>query len=227
LFTIIAACSAQQASIDIEVYKKSKKYAYTEHAYTIGKHSFKIVNVKSLAANADTSCISAIVLDKRKYVLFDIDVPTGAIGLFVPQSQPIQDGLIVLKSSPYEAKTFIILGNGKVMTLPGALDFVDSVGSCIYCVWDNDKTFRLTVFDYKNLRMVVKPTAIEQPIQWFSDGMSYGFTTAEKEYYSMDFMSRNIIKGEKPQGDIKEVPYLIDLDKVDRAKCCGPEVLKK
>jgi len=226
----VALCFAQQSTIDINQYTTSKKHKVTERVYTIGNHTFKVLNIKPLqpGPDADTACISAIVLDKRKYVLFDVDVAAGGVGLIVPPMQPVGDGLIILKASPYEGKTFLLLSNGKVVTLPGASVIVDSVGNCLYCVWDNNKTFRLTVFDYKNLRVVIKTTEIDEPKEWFTNGVAYGFTGSEpKTFYTIDFMMRNIVKSDKPDSDMKPVPYLVDIDKLDRSKCCGPDVMKK
>jgi hypothetical protein len=224
---LCAACFAQQSTIDIDLYKKSKKHSFTERTYTVGKHTYRVVNIKPLGAS-DTACIAALVLDKRKYVLFDVGVASGPVGMMVPAAQPIRDGLIILRASPFDGKLFLALAaSGKLVTLPGASVIVDTVGTCVYCIWDNDKTFRLTVFDYKNLRLVFKPTAIAEPKQWYTDGLAYGFSAADGSYYTVDFMSKNITKGEKPASGLTPVSYVADVEKVERAKCCTGEVLKK
>jgi hypothetical protein len=236
----VTACFAQHSTIDIDLYKKSKKHSFSEKSYTIGKHLFRVVNIKPLTSPrsassgvSDTACISALILDKRKYVLFDIDIsPASApLGMIVPDAQPIAGGLVVLKASPYEGKTFLILPDGKVVTLPGASVIVDTAGKSVYCVWDNDKNFKLTVFDYKGLRLVINTTEIAEPKQWYSGGMGYCFTPAgstdSKTWYVVDFMTKTIIKGEKPDGELRPVSYFGGLDKIDRARCCGAEVLKK
>jgi hypothetical protein len=225
----VTICFAQQSTIDIDLYKKSKKYVFSEKSYTIGKHGFRVVNIKPLM-KSDTSCISAIILDKRKYVLFDIDVPPSAapLGMIVPDGQPIPGGLVVLKASPYEGKTFLLLPGGKVVALPGASVIVDTAGKCAYCVWDNDKNFKLTVFDYKGLRLIINTTEIVEPKQWYNAGMGFCFTGGDsKTWYTVDFMTKTITKGEKPEGELKPVSYFGGLDKLDRARCCGAEVLKK
>ncbi len=226
VLVLIAACVAQQSSIDLETYKKSKKYSFTERTYTVGKHTYRVANIRPLGPS-DTNCISAVVLDKRKYVLFDIEVAAGPFGMIVPAVQPISGGLVILRASPYDGKLFLLLSSGKVVTLPGAMVIADTAGSCVYCVWENDKTFRLTVFDYKNLRLVFKTTEIAEPRQWFTDGFSYGFAAPDGAYYTVDFMSKTITKGEKPSAGLTPVSYIADLDKIDRTKCCGPEVMKK
>jgi hypothetical protein len=222
------ACLAQNSTIDIGVYKKSKAHSFNEKSYTIGKHVFRVVNIKPLS-KSDTACISAIVLDKRKFVLFDIGVPaTGPLGMIVPSAQPISGGLVVLKASPYEGKTFLLLADGKVVTLPGSSVIVDTVGQCVYCVWDNDKNFKLTVFDYKGLRLIINTTEIVEPKAWYGAGMGYCFmATDAKTYYTVDFMTKSISKGGKPEGELKPVSYFGGLDKIDRAACCGADVLKK
>jgi hypothetical protein len=227
----VAVCFAQHTTIDIDLYKKSGKYAFAEKSYTIGKHVFRIINMKRLSMTSgapDTACISAIILDKRKYVLFDIDAPSGPLGMIVPAVQPIADGLVILKASPYEGKTFLLLSDGKVVTLPGASVIIDTVGKCVYCVWDNDKSFKLTVFDYKNLRLIINTTEIVEPKRWYSAGMGYYFTGMDsKIWYMVDFMTKTITKGEKPEGEPKPVSYFGGIDKIDRKQCCGAEVLKK
>ena len=220
-------CFAQQATINIDKYKNSKKYSFAERSIVVGKHTFRLVNIKPLSAS-DTNCISAVVIDKRKYVLFDVDVTAGPFGLIVPSVQPISGGLIILKASPYDAKTFFLLQSGKVVTLPGASVIVDTTGKCAYCVWDNDKTFRLTVFDYKSLQLVIRTTDIPQPSQWFSTGMAYCFTTTtDKQYYTVDLMTKTITSSARVEATPAPVSYIADLSKIDRAKCCGAEALRK
>ena len=223
---LIAACFAQQSTIDIELYKKSKKHSFSERTYTVGKHTYRVVNIKPLGAS-DTACISALVLDKRKYVLFDVSVASGPFGIIVPAAQPLRDGLIVLRASPLDSKLFLLLANGKVVTVPGSSVIADTVGKCVYCVWDNDKTFRLTVFDYKNLRLVFNTVAIAEPKQWYTDGFSFGFSATNGAYYTVDFMQKAVTKGEKPASGLTPVSYVADLEKIDRAKCCTGEVMKK
>jgi len=235
----VALCFAQQSTIDIGLYKKSKAYSFSEKSYTVGKHVYQVINIKPLAkpgvasqdassGASDTACISAIVIDKRKYVLFDIDVPSGPLGMIVPAAQPIPGGLIVLKASPYEGKTFLLLPDGKVVALPGSSVIVDTVGRCVYCVWDNDRNFKLTVFDYKGLRLIINTTEISEPKQWYSAGMGYCFSGKDlKTFYTVDFMTKSITKGEKPDGELKPVSYFGGLDKLDRSTCCGAEVLRK
>ena len=244
----VCACFAQRSTIDIDVYKKSAKYSFAEKSYSIGKHNFRVVNIKPRSASAgasvgasrsasqdasfgapDTACISAIILDKRKYVLFDVDVPSGPLGMIVPVAQPISGSLVILKASPFEGKTFLLLSDGKVVTLPGASVIIDTVGKCVYCVWDNDKNFKLTVFDYKGLRLIINTTEIAEPKQWYNAGMGYSFVgTDSKTWYSVDFMTKTVAKGDlRPEGELKPVSYFGNIDKLDRAKCCGAEVLKK
>jgi hypothetical protein len=233
----VAICFAQQSTIDINLYKKSKKYLYAEKSYTVGKHAFKVVNIKPLvkpraasSGESDTACISAIILDKRKYVLFDVDILSASapLGMVVPARQPIAGGLIILKASPYEGKTFLLLSGGKVVTLPGASVIIDTIGKCVYCVWDNDRNFKLTVFDYKGLRLVINTTDIVEPKQWYSGVMAYCFVSADsKTWYSVDFMTKSITKSGKPTTDLNPVSYFGNLEKLDRSTCCGAEVLKK
>jgi hypothetical protein len=223
---LFAVCFGKQSTIDLDMYKKSKKHSFNERSYVVGKHTYRIVNIKPLGPS-DTNCIAAVVLDKRKYVLFDVDVTAGPFGMIVPAVQPIEGGLIILKASPYDSKVFLLLPGGKVVTLPGASVITDTIGKCVYCVWNNDNTFRLTVFDYKNLRLVIQTTEIAQPKQWYLDGMSYGFVAADGAYYTIDFMLKNITKGEKPASGLATVSYVADLGKIDRTKCCSAEVMKK
>ncbi len=223
---LAAACAAQQSSINIEAYKHSRTHTFTERSYTVGAHTYRIVNIRP-TGHSDTNCISALVLDKRKYVLFDVEVASGAFGLIVPAVQPIAGALVVLRASPYDGKLFLILSSGKVVTLPGANVLADTVGSCVYCVWDNDKTYRLTVFDYKNLTLRFTTTPIAPPSQWFTDGFSYGFTSTDGSYYTVDFLQKAITKIAKPAVGLTPVSYVADLGAIDRTQCCGPDVMTK
>jgi hypothetical protein len=220
-------CFAQKTTIDLSAYKTNKNFTWAETSYTIGKHTFGLVNIKP-RVKGDTACISAILIDKRKYVLFDIGVEAGAYGLFVPRNQPISEGLIVLKASPTEAKTFIFLSNGKLITLPGAHVIADTVGKYIYCVWENDKQYRLTVFNVKNMLLVVPTKVISQPDKWYAAGVSYYFSTqGEKGYYSIDLFTKSIVKTEQPEGTLSPVSYLMDFSKIDPTSCCGAKGLKR
>jgi hypothetical protein len=227
LLTIGASlCAAQKTTIDLAAYK-NKGYAMAQTAYTIGAHVFTLVNIKPLH-KTDTACISAIVIDKRKYVLFDVGIEGAATGLIVPRRQPIPDGLVVLKASPVEGKTFVFLSNGKLVTLPGALALADTAGKNIYCVWDNETHYRLTVFDYKNVRVIVPATDIARPRQWYSTGLSFCFSVEkEKGYYIVDMITKSISKTESVDAPLTPVSYLVDFGKFDNTKCCTGQVLKK
>lgn len=107
IFVLCTMCLAQQSTIDIEQYKKSKKHSFSERSFTVGKHTYRVVNIKPLGAS-DTACISAVVLDKRKYVLFDVNVTSGPFGMIVPSRQPVPGGLIILKASPLEDRKSVV-----------------------------------------------------------------------------------------------------------------------
>jgi hypothetical protein len=223
----IAAVFAENATINLDVYKNNKLFTLAQTPLKAGSHVFTLMNIKPLV-KSDTTCISAIIIDKRKYVLYDIGAEGAACGLFTLKQQPLREGVIVLKASPTDGKTFIFLSNGKLVSLPGADAFVDTVGKNIYCVWDNDKHFRLTVFDYKNMRVTVPTTDIAQPAAWFSGGMSYYFTVAdEKGYYAVDMIAKSVVKSNEAEGALTPVSYLMDFGKVSAAACCGMQALKK
>ena len=230
LLTLIACVSlsmAQSKTIDLEKYKNNKNYKVAETPYTIGKHTFLLVNIKPVI-KSDTACISAIVIDKRKYVLFDIGVEGAATGLIVPAVQPVHDGLVVIKASAQEGKTFVFLSNGKLVTLPGSLVIPDTTGGNLYLVWENDPQYRLTVFDYKNIRVRVPTTVIAKPVKWYSSGLSFYFTAdKEKGYYTIEMFTKSITGTEKPDGTLTPVSYLVDFGKIDASKCCGGNFLKK
>ncbi len=224
---IISLCFAEKPTIDLNVYKSNKRFSTSEASYTIGTHTFTLVNIRPLG-KSDTACISAICIDKRKYVLYDIGVEGGPFGLFVPRQQPLPEGMIVLKASPIDAKTFIFLTNGKLVTLPGVQTFVDTAGKHVYCIWDNDKQYRLTVFDYRSMRLVIPTTVIAQPIQWHVSNMTYYFTAPqEKGYYSVDVFTKSVTKVDQADGTLSPISYLMDFSKIDAANCCNAKALKK
>lgn len=227
MFVLVFMSFAQKSTIDLNKFKNNKNYTFAEVPLKVGAHTFTLINIKPLI-KSDTACISAIVIDKRKYVLYDIG-PAGAVyGLFVCKQQPIGDGLIVLKASPNDGKTFIFLSNGKLVALPGANSFVDTLGKHVYCVWENDKQYRLTVFDYKNMRIVIPTTLISQPIAWYNNGISFCFTASnEKGYSTVDMFTKSIVKGGDAEGTLAPVAYLMDFSKVDASKCCGAQALKR
>jgi hypothetical protein len=227
LFLCASLSFAEKATIDLNVYKNNKNFSWAETSYTIGKHTFGLVNIKP-RVKGDTACISAIILDKRKFVLFDISVEAGAYGLFVPRRQPVEGGLIAIKASPMDAKTFLFLSNGKLVTLPGSQVVFDTAGKYVYCVWENEKQYRLTVFNVKNMLLVFPTKVIAQPQQWYASGVSFYFTSpGEKGYYSVDMFAKSVEKVEKPEGTLSPVSPLMDFAKVDPATCCGAKALGK
>jgi hypothetical protein len=223
----VSLCFAQKTTIDLAAYKTNKNFTWAETSYAIGKHTFGLVNIKP-RVKGDTACISAILIDKRKYVLFDIGTEAGAYGLFVPRYLPISEGLVVLKASPTEAKTFIFLSNGKLITLPGAQVIADTVGKYIYCVWENDKQYRLTVFNVKNMILVMPTKIISQPDKWYASGVSYYFSSPqEKGYYSIDLFTKSVVKTEQPEGTLSPASYLMDFSKIEPPSCCSGKALKR
>jgi hypothetical protein len=176
---IVAACAwaavAGEPTIDLAKYRNAKKYAYAEATHTVGTHTYTLVNIRP-KAKGDTSCIAALVIDKRKYVMVDLQADSARTGLTVPKQQPVEGGLVVVKLSPLEAKTFIILATGKVVTLPGDRLIVDPAGKTALAVWDNAGTWQLTALDYRSLNLVLPTTAIPRPVKWFTNGLAYYFT---------------------------------------------------
>ena len=226
LLSLTAA--AQQSTVGLDIYKTNKKFAYAEASYTIGKHNYTVVNIKPLQPAGDTACIGAIVIDKRKYLMFDIGTAGTPTGLVVPKDQPVENSLIILKPSAYEAKTFVALPNGKMVTLPGENVFVDPMGNSIYTVWENDGQYRLTVFDYRGMRMVIQPTLIKKPLKWGQTDVSFYFTVeGEKGYYVVDTFMKAVTRAENPDDVLRPVGYLVDFGAYDRAKCCGAGALGK
>ena len=222
-----AVTFAEKTTIDLAAYKNNKNYTMAETSYVVGARTFSLVNIRP-NVKSDTACISAIVIDKRKFVLFDVNVEAGAYGLFVPRHQPLRGGLVVLKASPVEGKTFVFLPDGKLVTLPGAQTIIDTTGKCLYCVWENDKGHQLTVFNYQMKRLIIPTTSIKQPLAWYSSGISYYFTTSqEKGYYLVEMLMKSVDKTDQPDGELSPVPYLIDFSKIDPSSCCGLKALKR
>ncbi len=216
-----------QSTIDLSVYKNTKDYAYAEASYTVGTHEYRLVNIKPLG-ESDTTCISALVIDKRKYVLIDLAMKGARHGLVVPDTQPIENALVVVKTSPLDAKTFLILENGKVVTLPGDRLIVDPAGSTALSVWDNDGAWHLTVLDYRKPRLIVATTPIAQPQAWYTNGLAYFFKAAgDGAYYTIDMFSKAVTKAPGDQSGLDALPYAFDPSAVDVSACCGESVLKK
>jgi len=99
MFVLLSLSFAQKSTIDLNKFKNNKNYAFAEVPLKVGAHTFSLINIKPLA-KSDTACVSAIIIDKRKYVLYDIGVEGGTYGLFVCKQQPLKEGIIVLKASP-------------------------------------------------------------------------------------------------------------------------------
>lgn len=215
-----------QSTIDLSTYRDSKQYSYAEASYTVGEHEYRLVNIKPLS-ESDTTCISALVIDKRKYLLIDLEMKGTRHGLVVPKEQPIEDALVVVKASPLDAKTFLILKTGKVVTLPGDRLIVDKAGNTVLSVWDNDGVHHLTVFDYRRLRLIVSTTPIAQPKGWYTNGLAYFFEATDGTYYTLDLFSKAVAKAPGGQSGLDPLPYAFDPSSLDVSACCGKSVLTK
>jgi hypothetical protein len=227
LAILVTVSLAQQATIDLDVYKNAKKYAWAETTMTVGKHAYKFVNVKPVQPN-DTFCISAIVIDKRKFVFQDLSTADKPSGLMIPKRQPLKNCLVVLKGSAVEGKAFLIFATGKVVNLPGADLFADTNGTTIYCVWDNDGQFRLTVFDYGAMRLLMTAVPIARPVQWYNAGPTYCFKSAdESAYCTVDFFTKSISKSETLDPDAKPVSYLPGFGTADVKDCCSKKMFAR
>jgi hypothetical protein len=227
LITVAAAfCAAQTktpSTINLDVYKNKSKYAVAETTLTVKAHTFRLLNIKPLA-KSDTACISAVVIDKRKLLFYDVNGTNSSNGLMVPQNQPLSNAVIVLKGSPNEGKALIFFTNGKLVTLPGDKLIVDNAGSTVYCVWANDSTYRLTVFDCQRMRVVVPTTVIARPEQWYTNGMDYIFKeSGTNNYYSVSPIARSVSKMEKADNGAEKVSYLPGFESMDKQSCCGPK----
>jgi hypothetical protein len=222
------APSASQ-TIDLAKYKaNAKKYAYSEVSQKIGSHEYTFVNIKPKVAAGDTACVSALVIDKRKFVMVDLVSTGGPSGLVIPKTQPISGGLVVIKASSMDAKTFVVLPSGKVATLPGGQALVDTANKTIYCVWNNAGSFMLTVFDYDMVRLAINSVNIPEPVQWYTDGMTCMFSAKdEKGFYSVDLLGKSINKLEVAAAQLTKRSYILDAQSLNAIPCCGLEALKQ
>lgn len=227
VLTVVATMWAQGSTIDLGAYKGSDAYAYAEVSHTIGEHEYRFVNIKPKSAG-DTTCIAAVVIDKRKYVLMDLEMDGQRTGLVVPENQPVKNGLLVVKVSPLDAKTFLVLESGKVVTLPGDRVIVDPMGKTILCIWDNSGSFQLTVLDYRKMRLVVSTTPIVEPQSWETNGLAYYFTAAGEEggQYTIDLFSKQVSKVQPVEKGLEKLEYTFEPSGLDAKSCCGSTTLR-
>jgi hypothetical protein len=216
---------AQKSTIDLESYRENSAYAYAERTYEVGTHSYTVVNIKPKDAG-DTTCISALVIDKRKYVMVDLGNADAPHGMIVPEKQPIDSGLVIIMASPIEAKTFLILPNGKVVTLPGDQIVVDKPGSTVYVVWDNAGSHMLTVFDYERMRLLINSKPIPQPKKWYTDGMVYSFSVEGKEDYRLIDLFTKSVTTVPSEKQLQPAEHIVDASSVKPSSCCSAETMK-
>lgn len=227
LCAVSLALAAEQKTIDLEPYKNAKKYTYAEVSRTIGTHAYTFVNVRP-KAKSDTACISALVIDKRKYLMVDLFPDSSRTGIVIPESQPVENGLLAIKVSPLDAKTFIILASGKVVTLPGDYVIVDQAGKTVLVAWDNGGSWLLSVLDYRKMNLLVQPTSIAKPVSWYTNGLAWYFKAdGEQGYYTIDLLTKSISKAPSLDGDLDAVPYTFEPSKLTPQGCCGKETLGK
>jgi len=220
------AATAGEATIDLTKYRNAKKYTYSEVTHTVGTHQYTLVNIRP-RAKGDTACIAALVIDKRKFVMVDLQADSARTGLTMPKEQPIEGGLVVVKLSPLEAKTFIILATGKVVTLPGDRLIVDPAGKTALAIWDNAGTWQLTALDYRSMNLVLPTTAIPRPVKWYTNGLAYYFTAdGEEGYCTLDMFTKTVSRVKEALQGLEEVAYTFDPQGIAPVKCCGADALK-
>lgn len=222
-----AICLAQSktaSTINLDVYKNKSKYAVAETTLTVKTHSYRLMNIQPLYPS-DTSCISAVIIDKRKLVFFDVNGKKSPRGLLVPKEQPISGAVMVFRGSPIESRTMIFFANGKLVTLPGDKVIADPDGNMVYSVWDNDSTCRLTVFDYRRMKIIVPATVIAKPEKWYSTGMDYYFkVSGANTYYTVSALTGSVDKLDQPQAGAEPVSYIHGFESVDPKNCCGSKM---
>jgi len=222
---LLVSTVGAQGTIDLAAYRNAGKHTYAEKAYTVGSHTYTVVNIRPKAPK-DTACISALVIDKRKFVLVDLVSTGGPTGIVVPGNQPIEKCLVAVKLSAIDAKTFLIFESGKVVTMPGDRVLVDEPGKTVLTVWDNGGEFQLTVLDYRAMRLVINPTPISKPASWYTNGLAWYFKPAEGDgHFTLDLFSKSIVAVKEVEGGLDEVKYAFEPSMVDAAKCCGAGVL--
>jgi hypothetical protein len=225
LVLLLVVAARAGSTIDLASYKNSKKYTYAEVSHTVGEHEYTFVNIKP-AFETDTTCIAAVVIDKRKYVLVDLDLSGARTGVVVPKSQPVEGGLLAVKVSPLDAKTFLVLATGKVVTLPGDYVLIDNVGKTVLTVWDNDSSFQLTVLDYGRMRLIVSTTPIARPTAWYTNGLAYFFKGDDGTFYTLDLFTKKVTKVPSEEKGLEKMSYAFEPSGLDIKGCCSGAVLK-
>lgn len=207
LFAVVSAMASEKPT-NLDEFKKNKNFAWAETTLTVAEKEYRLVNIRNKDVKADTACLSAILFDKRKLVFTDYSSSATPHGLVIPSQQPIKNGLIVLKPSPTDAKALIIFPSGKMVILPGASVLVDDAGSMVYCVWDDEGQHKLSVFNYKALKLLLTAVPIQKPVKWYSSVFDYQFTAEDKASYTVDIMGRSVRKADENPGDASELKYV-------------------
>ncbi len=208
LFVSVVSTFAAEKTTNLDSYKGNKTFAWAETTFIVAQKEYRLINIRSVNTKADTACISAILFDKRKLVFTDLKDNVAPYGLVVPAEQPVKNGLIILKPSPSDAKTFIIFPSGKMVVLPGASVLVDPVGSLVYCVWDDDGQYRLSVFNYKAMKLLLTAVPIPKPVKWYSSMLDYQFTAEDKAVYNVDIMGKSVGKAQDAPGEKEPLEYI-------------------
>lgn len=208
LFVAVMSALAAEKPTNLDEFKKNKNFAWAETTLTVAKKEYRLVNIRNKDEKADTACLSAILFDKRKLVFTDYSSSAAPHGLVIPSQQPIKDGLVILKPSPTDAKALIIFPNGKMVILPGASVLVDAAGSMVYCVWDDKGQHKLSVFNYKALKLLLTAVPIQKPVKWYSSVFDYQFTAEDKASYTVDIIGRSVRKADEEAGDLTELEYI-------------------
>ena len=213
-----------QSTIDLEQYRDNSRYTMAEQRYEVGGRGYQVVNIRP-AVVKDTACISALVIDKRKFVLVDLTSSGGSTGMVVPREQPIENCLLAVKLSAIDAKTFLIFANGKVVSIPGDRLLLDEAGKTLLSVWDNSGEFLLTVFDYRAMRLMLSPVPIARPESWYTNGLAWFFKADDGGLYTFDMFSKNVSPIAGVEGELQPVRYVFEPSTVDADACCGAAAL--
>jgi hypothetical protein len=141
---------------------KSLNYSPTNfniNADTINFEQVKIIitMVKPLNNFSGSLCESWLTIMKNGKVMekkyYDIEPVGGCSGLFLPETQPLEDYFIISKFGDYDGQTLLIDKNGHLTELKGGSFSISVDKKFLFSIWNSDID-GLTIYDVKEQRVM-------------------------------------------------------------------------
>lgn len=211
---------------EINLYKKFAPEEYDQKDFLIDTHiprqgdaSIKIIQAKRIgkpdqSPYACRAWLEVTVSNQPAFSRYydDIDPAGFSYGIVIPEVQPSEKWLMLVKNGDYDGRLFLIGRDGKTFDYPGGSYFLSPDQRFLFSDYETDGS-ELTVIDLNDGHAVFSIKDSNYAIDtYYSDGSDVFFSETEGAIYKYD-QQKGIIKldiDKKDIPDLREISYLFD-----------------